>query len=486
MPNLSRRDFTAAGSALFASGLVGPARLLAADTSASMSDADYVRAALVAIHPGLYRYQSPSEFAARHVAFAQAYNAGDFDAKVLALQELLGAVKCGHTYINPANQTKAIREKLYGERAMLPFNFRWVNGEMIVVSDPHGTGLAAGSRIMKINGVGSADILKRLLPFARADGSNLAKRLALMSVTGKERFGMFDLYYDLVFNPGAQVAVEAIAPGNEKRIGLFNTISYEQRMAAADTAVKADPAAPIWFSSRGNAGKTKIITMPTWAIYKTKWNWLGWLQGQLSEMLSDGTTGLVFDLRGNEGGQSIGEGMLPYFINEEISFPRPQELVRFREAPTELRPIFNTWDNSFYSMGKEAKQVQNGFFELKPARDQTLKPMEQTFQGKVAVLINADNSSATFTFAQQLRASGVATLIGEPTGGNQRGINGGAYFFTRLPESQLEFDIPLIGYFPEGDKPDAGLEPDVTLTQSPEDIAAGRDRAMAYALEVVA
>ena len=112
--------------------------------------------------------------------------------------------------------------------------------------------------------------------------------------------------------------------------------------------------------------------------------------------------------------------------------------------------------------------------------------MPQSFGGKIAVLINADNSSATFSFARQLRSAGVARLIGETTGGNLRGINGGAYFFTVLPESGIEFDIPLIGYFPKGEEPDAGLEPDETVSQSPQDIAQGIDPAMERAIEAVA
>ena len=69
------------------------------------------------------------------------------------------------------------------------------------------------------------------------------------------------------------------------------------------------------------------------------------------------------------------------------------------------------------------------------------------------------------------------------TGGNQRGINGGAFFFVRLPASGIEFDLPLIGYFPPGLPPDAGLYPDVLVPRRPADIAAGRDAQMDAAVE---
>lgn len=71
-------------------------------------------------------------------------------------------------------------------------------------------------------------------------------------------------------------------------------------------------------------------------------------------------------------------------------------------------------------------------------------------RAKLIVLIDSANGSATFQFAQKVRRNGLGVLLGEPTGGNQRGINGGAYFFLRLPESRLEVDLPLVGYFAAG------------------------------------
>ena len=76
----------------------------------------------------------------------------------------------------------------------------------------------------------------------------------------------------------------------------------------------------------------------------------------------------------------------------------------------------------------------------------------------------------------------LATLVGASTGGNQRGINGGAFFFIRLPNSHIEVDLPLIGTFPTRPRPDAGLEPDIRVAITPEDVAHGIDAPLAAAL----
>ncbi|RXH55350.1 hypothetical protein [Granulicella sibirica] len=88
------------------------------------------------------------------------------------------------------------------------------------------------------------------------------------------------------------------------------------------------------------------------------------------------------------------------------------------------------------------------------------------------------NSSATFQFAQSVQRLHLGTLVGQPTGGSQRGINGGAFFFLRLPHSGIEMDLPLIGTFPLTAAADAGVTPDVLVKATVGDVASDRDADM--------
>ena len=94
------------------------------------------------------------------------------------------------------------------------------------------------------------------------------------------------------------------------------------------------------------------------------------------------------------------------------------------------------------------------------------------------MLVDANNSSATFQFAQTVQRHKLGTLVGQLTGGSQRGINGGAFFFLRLPKSHIELDLPLIGTFPQTAMPDAGMTPDVVVNSKQRDIAEGNDADM--------
>lgn len=100
-----------------------------------------------------------------------------------------------------------------------------------------------------------------------------------------------------------------------------------------------------------------------------------------------------------------------------------------------------------------------------------------------AALVGPVNSSATFQFAENARRTGRVRLFGASTGGNRRGINDGCLFFVRLPASSIEFDLPLIGYFPLQPQPDAGIVPDVAIATSIADVRAGRDPTMERAAE---
>lgn len=99
------------------------------------------------------------------------------------------------------------------------------------------------------------------------------------------------------------------------------------------------------------------------------------------------------------------------------------------------------------------------------------------------VLVGAANSSATFQFALAVKQSGMAALVGQTTGGNRRGINGSAFFFVRLPRTGLEVDLPLVAGMPRGTEPDAGVEPDIVVTPTPAQIAAGTDAELAEVLK---
>lgn len=450
-------------------------------------DPEWVKALLTTLHPGLYRYQSPRQFERRHAAFAAEWARNrSLEARYLALSRLLGAIRCGHSYVNPYNQSKAMIERLTSGRRLLPFRFRWIGQQMVVIGDPHGVGLSPGTIIATIDGVPSRQILAALLPYGRADGGNDAKRRDLMEVRGGDSFEAFDLFHPLLFTVGSRVVLGLVHSDGRREQRTVATVDRSARLAVRRPDPPKGGDQPLWTLSKRDTAA--VLTMPGWALYDSKWDWKAWLDQRFAELARDGTRGLVIDIRANEGGLDCGDELIARLIDRPLAADPVSRLVRFRHVPADLRGPLDTWDESFFAFGKDAAAVGSRYFSLPPADNggsNVIRPKPR-FAGKVAVLTSATNSSATFGFAQRVSDNRLATLVGAPTGGNRRGINGGAFFFVRLPNSGLEFDLPLIGYFPDRPQPDAGVVPDVAITLTAAALAAGRDEVLAKALAIVA
>jgi C-terminal processing protease CtpA/Prc len=249
--------------------------------------------------------------------------------------------------------------------------------------------------------------------------------------------------------------------------------------------MKADAApgdGPVWRMER--RGGVAVLTMPNWALYDTKWDWHGWLDAEIDRLVAERVPALVVDLRGNEGGLDCGDALVERLIARPTPATDARRLVRYRKVPAGMLAKLDTWDHRSDDWGDAAQPFDRRFFQL-TGPDQgvrTLTPRGRRYEGAVRVLTDPQNSSATHQFAQIVRREGLAKLIGETTGGNCRGINGGYFYTLTLPASRVEVDVPLIGQFPSRPQPDAGVVPDILVAATREDIVRATDQAMLRAL----
>ena len=482
---LDRRGFIG-GAGRMAAGGAALAMLpgtLAAQGAGALDDMTVLRGAL-ALHPGLYRYNSPREIEGSLIclesALAGAENRAD---RFVAIQRFLSTIRCGHTQCNFYNQSDAVVAELFDRPTRVPFAFAWLGDAMVVTEDLSGTGkLAPGTRIVTLNGLPVSDILYRLLPMTRADGHNDAKRRVQLEMRNTDTYDYFDIYQGLLMPPeGGVTRITAQRPDGSEFAAEFPALGLAARQATIKVPEDDGTTTPLWtWEMRGDVA---VLTMPTWVMYNTKWDWAGWLDDRLASL--SGARGLVMDLRDNEGGNECGNAILSRLTDKDIRFPGYRQLVRFRETPAELNPYLDTWDRTFRKIGVEAEDVGGGFYQLPGKTEETDFILAKTprLTVPVAALISPMCSSATFSFARRAKESALVRLFGETSGGNLRGINGGAYYFVRLPQSGIEFDLPLIGYYPPLPLPDAGVDPDVFVPRTAGDIAQGRDACLEQALE---
>jgi|CXWL01.1.fsa_nt_gi hypothetical protein len=449
-----------------------------------VSDIALLREAYETLHPGLYSYASPAAVSARFDALARLWSTDQTCAEAYAsLSRFLATIQCGHTYANFYNQRRAVAEELFAGANRLPFHFAWIGERMVVLRNFSGDArLVPGAEILSINGRSTQRILRDLLPLVRADGGNDDKRRALLDVRGLDRFETFDCYYPLLFpdaTDGFRIRARALDEST-LRLDLAPIDLATRRSAMAPAS--QDQNAPAW-TLTFPADRAALLTMPNWALYNSTWDWRSFLDDSFAEIVARGVTRLVVDLRGNEGGLDCGNEIIARSIDRDLALAAYQRRVRYRRTPDHLNAHLDTWDDSFRDWGAQVEPIDDRYFRFRDdGTVQVIAPKGPRFRGELRVLIDASNSSATFQFANVVRDNALGRLIGAPTGGNLRGINGGAFFFLRLPASGLEADLPLIGTFPHRPMPNAGIAPDLHVAADARDIARNHDRVLAAAL----
>ena len=86
-------------------------------------------------------------------------------------------------------------------------------------------------------------------------------------------------------------------------------------------------------------------------------------------------------------------------------------------------------------------------------------------------------------FAQR---GGAAILVGQRSGGNRRGLNGGELARVTLPNSGVAFDIPLLTTNNLTPQPDESVTSDIVVARTYAARASGRDEEMEAVWQAIA
>ncbi|MBL0939392.1 MAG: peptidase S41 [Gemmatimonadaceae bacterium] len=480
---------------------IGRHSMLRAD--ALRKDLATLRRSYELLHPGLYRYQTKASMTARWDATDQYFSQDRSLADAfLELTRLTAAVKCGHSYPNFWNQSARVAEALFEGHDRVPFHFRWLDRKMIVTGDHSGGALPRGTQVLVIDGIETGLMLDSLLPLARADGANDHKRVAYLEVQGNPRWHAFDILRALRFPPrDTLITLKVRRPGERMTASVVvRALTAGERRTIGDRS-KPDTGLASWHVSERETGSSgvAIIRMPTWSLYNAREAARVWTDSVLSDLEQRRVSALILDLRENEGGIDAGNQFLAHLTSVKLPLPIYRRHVRYRVVPEDLLPFLSTWDSTFRNWGADVQgpldTVTHPLLERldlyrltrwddDPSGADVIHPVAPRYTGRVFVLIGAVNSSATFQFALAAKQTGLATLVGQSTGGNRRGINGGAFFFLRLRETGIEVDLPLVAGFPASPQPDAGIEPDVFVQPTIKQITEGRDAELERALEL--
>ena len=449
-----------------------------------LQDFDIARKTLETAHPGLYRYHTKEEMDEIFRAFRDRFSKEmTHDQAYVAFSQLLARIQCSHTFANYHNQSPLIKQAVIDLPNKLPFTHLWLEGDMVITNS---VDFLDGSKVISINGQSVGEIEEALLPILRRDGNNQSKSLAELTVTGSYQYETFDVYFPLLCPPvEGEFIVKVLQPDLTEKELSVEAISRKERIRALNENGSALPINDdgLWsFDIMENGiGYLKLGTFDDFGF---SFEWKDFLSETFKQIRKEGVDKLILDIRWNEGGHDEIIGYLAGFLGKKnMQLVRREDHLAFDKIPEELRPYMSTWSPRFYDLSSEVQSTSEGYFIWKDQEEDKVPLLPRRFEGEVYLLTNGANSSASFFLAEAAKENKLATLIGEETGGNRKGINGGMMFFVHLPNSKIHFDIPVIGMFSE-ELPDEGIVPDYLVKTNAESIANGIDPALQKALSL--
>jgi C-terminal processing protease CtpA/Prc len=257
-------------------------------------------------------------------------------------------------------------------------------------------------------------------------------------------------------------------------------------LAARDAALESQPVpgrSEAWtFRAEGERA---VMTLPTFAVQRSKFNWQRFFVESFDELKRKQVKNLIIDVRDNEGGDAaIALDLLSYLVKAPATYTADQSVTSYERVPPALAGYLDTWDTGFYDRSGNVDKItegpQAGRFRFRPKANKVsdIAPRSTRFTGKVWLLVGPENSSATYALAKLAKQLGVATLVGQATGGNERGLNAGQLAWVNLPNSGVAVDIPLLAQSYTATTPDAGITPDIVVERHFAARAAGQDQEM--------
>lgn len=398
-------------------------------------------------YPSLYRFNSKTAVDALFEKSLRHINSNTTEREFYKIiKSILSGMKDGHLGCSPSsNLITQFEEK--DKYFPLSIYFR---GNSAFVSCPYSSKIAKGVEIVEINNVKINAIRKTLFDYIVSDGKIESRKYWILN-----RY--FGFYYNLVYGEQARYSVTCI----DDRGRLFKT--------AVDGAVKKD------IECRGATELQNpklldlifldhhiaLLTIQTFAyddLQKSGLDFVRFIDSAFNQLKKRKTTSLIIDLRGNGGGRDAYGSLLYSYLTDS-----PFRYYKKLETTTKILKV------------SEHPNLASQ------------RPKENSFSGKVYLLINGLSFSATSEFCTVAKDHRRAVFIGEETGGTYCGNTSGSFVKTVLPFSQFSVFIPTTKYTmvtrDKGNK-DRGIIPDYTIIPTIGDLIDKKDVQMNFAIEL--
>ncbi len=443
---------------------------------ALVKDTKYFYKKLVEVHPNIYVHYPQSEFSKDSIELFNSLKRMDRLEYYRILKPIMAKIKDEHTrlelpiWIDLLNQTQKTKNQLWFPLSVVIQN----DTAFVVNAGRNATDIPLGSKILSINDKPINEIVNTLLNYDESYTRNCFVRITEYNFGNRlwEDFGYKDTFKVRYEEPNRQIRDTVLFGQKEWKTG-DETIRWWQKYNSNDSML---PKSII--SNSNESFSYRIFDDSTYAYL----NFSSCRRNESNDTLLHNlfTTlserkvkNLIIDIRSNLGGStSVNEQLLqyigkkPYTSVSEAFVKTSEPLKKYCGKEKEFMPyVIN-----------EVKKYHTGKPEV------STNPL--LFKGNVYVLAGTETFSSAANFVAVVKDCGLATVIGEETGGLASGY--GDYLIFKLPKSRLKLRVATKYLVrPNGSTIPQGVIPDITIEKTLDDKLYNRDVVLRKTVELI-
>ncbi len=436
-------------------------------------------------HGDPYRYTSKEEIDQQFTASIQRIQENDgliLEEFFQETMKIMALLKDGHSQAFMPNL-----DQITG-KVFFPVLIRFIDYKPMVLFDLSGSDIPVGSELISINSESAENMFAEFFNYVHGDGSIKLSRYRKM----ESNFYLTRLM--TVFGKSSETyqIIVKTKEGEEKMFKV-NALTQSQARSSISAYSSSRPKPSLFNLSMSSdvelAAVLKIGSFNTHHFQDDYQKYTNQVDAYFYEINSAGIENLILDLRDNTGGEDSYEAyLLRYLMSEPFKM---YGQLTFRKDDYKFLPDGKHWDIPEAGFKANNQGSFDATEALWDAGESTLgiqQPLQNRYQGRLIVLINAHTFSAASGMASFLHHTERAIFVGEETGGSYIGSVAGYNPTFDLPNTLININLPLMNvrrpFFNEA-WTDRGVLPDIRVEPEIQDIISGNDVVLEAALDYI-
>jgi Peptidase family S41 len=410
-------------------------------------------------HPGLYWYNSKD-------SMDYYFNWGKQQIKDSltepafrkVLSYVLAKMDCGHTTVRYSKKYSKYLDTLKDEK-FFPLSLKLWDDTTVVAANLNrrDTILKRGTVVKAIDHKTMKQITDTLFKFISSDGYNLTHKFQSLSNRGffgsiyTSVYGM-ENRYTIDYMDSLQISHSVVIPVYDPSKDTINRTAIRRFIRPTKKERKRMSLQNNRSLRLDTANRTAFLDVNSFGRgYQLK----RFFRQSFHSIRKDRVQYLVIDVRGNGGGSVTNSTLLSKYLVKQ-KFKVCDSLYAINRNSHYKAYIDKYFFNRLFMLAF-TRRKSDGNFHFRWFEKHYFEPKTKNhFNGKCYVLIGGNSFSATTLFTNSVIKQENVVVVGEETGGGSYGNTAWLIPDVKLPETRLEFRLPLFRLVMDKDQPKTG------------------------------